>query len=154
MSKKAAESVHAFLQGRPLPEPAARAPSSKEEPMAAPDEVLEDAAAEELAELAEGGDLTATVEEPDPVPEPTGGAGGVARVWASLDLRAWERYERRVSHDVECIVVFTERDRAAVMLLAGTTPVVRIPLATDIPARPADPARVVTRPSGSMLRIV
>lgn len=66
-------------------------------------------------------------------------AHGVERFWASLDRRAWERYERRVSDDVERIVVFTARDRAAVVSLAGVTPVVRIPLGTDIPARAADP---------------
>jgi glycosyltransferase involved in cell wall biosynthesis len=62
-----------------------------------------------------------------------------ARVWARVDLRAWQQYERRIAAHVECIVVFTARDAAAVIREAGATPIVRIPLSTDVPSRALDP---------------
>jgi glycosyltransferase involved in cell wall biosynthesis len=62
-----------------------------------------------------------------------------ARVWTRLDLRAWRLYERRIAAHVECIVVFTERDAGVVVREAGATPIVRIPLSTDVPPRALDP---------------
>jgi polysaccharide biosynthesis protein PslH len=61
------------------------------------------------------------------------------RVLAPFERRAWRRYEAAVMCAVEAVVVFTERDRALVAPLAGATPVVTIPLGTELPARPLDP---------------
>jgi glycosyltransferase involved in cell wall biosynthesis len=66
-------------------------------------------------------------------------ASGFERVVARWDLAAWERFEPPVLRSVQAIVVFTERDRAAIAALAPETPVIRIPLGASIPAEPLDP---------------
>ena len=58
---------------------------------------------------------------------------------ASADRRAWIAYERRIFHDVDRIVVFTERDRGAIRPLAGDTSIVCIPFGTDLPVSPLSP---------------
>jgi glycosyltransferase involved in cell wall biosynthesis len=67
------------------------------------------------------------------------GARGLGRLAARWDLGAWERFEPGVLRRVQAVVVFTERDRAAVAALAPGTPVTRIPLGAPIPAQPLDP---------------
>ena len=64
---------------------------------------------------------------------------GAARLLGSLDSRAWRRYEARAMAAADTVVVLTERDRSALAPLAGTTPVVCIPLGVAIPERAADP---------------
>ena len=64
---------------------------------------------------------------------------GAARLLGSLDSRAWRRYEARAIAAADTVVVLTERDRSALAPLAGTTPVVCIPLGVAIPERAADP---------------
>lgn len=66
-------------------------------------------------------------------------ARGTAAVAASADVRAWRKYQRRVMKAVDRVVVFTDRDRAALLPYAGSTPVVRIPFGVDLPADPANP---------------
>ncbi len=63
---------------------------------------------------------------------------------------AWRRYERRTRPRFDAIVVFAERDLAAVRPSAGDTPVTRIPLAVDVPARPLAPVGV--EPADDRLR--
>jgi glycosyltransferase involved in cell wall biosynthesis len=65
---------------------------------------------------------------------------GLARLPAFMDLLAWKRYERTILRAVQAIVVFTESDRRAVASLVRRTPVVRIPLGTELPAQPLNPA--------------
>ena len=56
-----------------------------------------------------------------------------------LEVAAWRRYERATRPRFAAIVVFAERDLAAVTPTAGSAWVTRIPLAVDVPARPLDP---------------
>lgn len=67
-------------------------------------------------------------------------AGGARRVARWIELRAWRRYERSTRKRVDRIVVFAERDVLAVAETAAEVPVVRIPLAVEIPEEPLDPA--------------
>jgi glycosyltransferase involved in cell wall biosynthesis len=66
----------------------------------------------------------------------SGPAPGARRLLAVLEQRAWKRYQRSIMRQVDRVVVFTERDRAAVSPLAGETPVVRIPLGGQLPEHP------------------
>ena len=56
------------------------------------------------------------------------------RIIPELDLHAWKRFEREVIRQVQTVVVFTERDRQAVRKLGGQTPIVQIPLGTEVSA--------------------
>ena len=56
-----------------------------------------------------------------------------------VERRAWARFERRVMAAMDAVIVFSERDRAALTPLAGRTPIVRIPIGTPVPAAPLDP---------------
>lgn len=56
-----------------------------------------------------------------------------------LEVAAWRRYERATRPQFAAIVVFAERDVAAVAPTAGSAWVTRIPLAVEVPARPFDP---------------
>jgi glycosyltransferase involved in cell wall biosynthesis len=67
----------------------------------------------------------------------TGGARGFAR---RLEVAAWRRYERATRPRFQAIVVFAERDVAAVRPTAGNALVIRIPLTIEVPSRPLDPA--------------
>jgi glycosyltransferase involved in cell wall biosynthesis len=78
------------------------------------------------------------------------GVGPARELWRSsrgfdrfrnrLDLLAWERFEGRVAGLADAVVVFTERDRAALAPYAGSVPLVTIPLGTELPAQALDPA--------------
>ncbi|MFL6195569.1 MAG: glycosyltransferase [Thermoanaerobaculia bacterium] len=78
------------------------------------------------------------------------GAGPARELWRSskgfdrlrnrLDLHAWERFEPRVMRHAHAVVVFTERDRAALARSAPGVPLVTIPLGAEIPESPLDPA--------------
>ena len=63
-----------------------------------------------------------------------------------LEQRAWARFERRVMRDMDVVVVFSERDRAALAPLAGSTPIVRIPIGAALPATPLDPLGIEQPP--------
>ena len=65
--------------------------------------------------------------------------GGIRRVRYWADWLAWRRFEHKVVKQVQAVVVFTERDRAELARLGSSTPVVRIPFGTAVPARSADP---------------
>jgi glycosyltransferase involved in cell wall biosynthesis len=67
------------------------------------------------------------------------GTTGPRRLARRLEAGAWRRYERRTRPRFDTIVVFTDRDLAAVQASAGQTPVMRIPLAVDLPGRPLAP---------------
>jgi len=54
------------------------------------------------------------------------------RIMPQLDLLAWKRFEGEVIRQVQAVVVFTERDRQAVLKLGEQTPIVQIPLGTEI----------------------
>lgn len=66
------------------------------------------------------------------------------RLAARVDAHAWNRYERAVLHAADAVVVLTERDRRAVGPMAGTTPVIRIPLGATIPDLALDPVGSAT----------
>ncbi len=57
------------------------------------------------------------------------------RIIPLLDLLAWRRFEPKVVREADTVVVFTDRDRATVRNLKQKTPMVQIPLGTDIPER-------------------
>src|SRR5262249_14564085 len=63
----------------------------------------------------------------------------VGLVRRRFELRAWRRFETAAARAVDAVVVFTERDRAALAPVVGLTELVTIPLAIDIPERPRDP---------------
>lgn len=83
-----------------------------------------------------------TVHEPGTLAarERMGRRRGPIRTIARLDLRAWERFERTIVAGVDAVVAFTDRDRRALLPVAGATPVVRIPLAVPVPEHALDPA--------------
>ena len=64
---------------------------------------------------------------------------GDAAPASRVERRAWASFERRVMAEMDAVVVFSERDRAALAPLAGSTPIVRIPIGTRLPATPLDP---------------
>jgi glycosyltransferase involved in cell wall biosynthesis len=64
---------------------------------------------------------------------------GARRVARRVELSAWRRYERATRPLLQTIVVFAERDVAEVALNAPGVPVVRIPLALEVPERALDP---------------
>jgi polysaccharide biosynthesis protein PslH len=55
------------------------------------------------------------------------------RIMPFLDLFAWRRFERRIVQQVQTVVVFTDRDRSTVRKFIQKTPMVQIPLGTEIP---------------------
>ncbi len=67
----------------------------------------------------------------------TGKDGGALQ--ASLQRGAWERFERRVISAMDAVVVFSERDKAALAPIAGKTPIVRIGIGTHLPRFPLEP---------------
>jgi polysaccharide biosynthesis protein PslH len=58
---------------------------------------------------------------------------GPRRLLRRLEVALWRRHERRTRPRFDAIVVFAERDLAAVEPSAGETSLVRIPLSIDIP---------------------
>jgi glycosyltransferase involved in cell wall biosynthesis len=66
-------------------------------------------------------------------------AVGVRRLPRWAELVAWRRYERATRRRFDAIVVFAERDVAAVGATGGNVPVTRIPLAVNPPDEPLDP---------------
>jgi polysaccharide biosynthesis protein PslH len=74
--------------------------------------------------------------------EVRGATGGPRRLVRRLEVTAWRRYERATRPRFDAIVVFADRDLAAVRPSAGAAKVTRIPLAVDVPARPLDPEGV------------
>jgi polysaccharide biosynthesis protein PslH len=67
------------------------------------------------------------------------GRHGNGPVRRRLELRAWRGFETAAAREVDAVVVFTERDRAALAPVAGDTELVTIPLAIDVPEEPCDP---------------
>jgi len=65
--------------------------------------------------------------------------GGPRKLIRGLEVAAWRRYERTTRPRFDAIVVFAERDVAAVRPTAGAAIVTRIPLTIDVPAEPLDP---------------
>jgi polysaccharide biosynthesis protein PslH len=64
---------------------------------------------------------------------------GLNRLIRRLEVATWRRYERATRPRFDAIVVFAERDLAAIEPTAGKASLVRIPLAVDVPAQPLDP---------------
>jgi glycosyltransferase involved in cell wall biosynthesis len=64
---------------------------------------------------------------------------GAQRLTRRIEAAAWERYARATRGRFDAVVVFTERDLAAVERTGRHAPLVRIPLGFEIPARPLDP---------------
>jgi glycosyltransferase involved in cell wall biosynthesis len=68
--------------------------------------------------------------------------GGVRRLLRRLEVASWRRYERATRPRFDAIVVFADRDLAAVGRTAAETALVRIPLSVDVPPRSLDHAGV------------
>ena len=68
-----------------------------------------------------------------------GVTAGPRRVARRAEIAAWRRYERATRPLFDAIVVFAERDLAAVEASAGNASVIRIPLAVEVPTHPLDP---------------
>ena len=66
-------------------------------------------------------------------------AGASSRLLAPLEARAWRSLLRAAARRVDSVVVLTESDRSRIAELAGSTPVVRIPLGHELPELPLDP---------------
>ena len=64
---------------------------------------------------------------------------GFARLVYWHNLFAWKRFERAIIGQVQAVVVFTERDRQALVPFAAQTPIVCIPLGMELPERPLNP---------------
>jgi polysaccharide biosynthesis protein PslH len=64
---------------------------------------------------------------------------GVRRLVRRAEVAAWRRYEGDTRPRFDAIVVFAERDVAAIQPSARGTPIVRIPLAVELPPEPLDP---------------
>lgn len=60
-------------------------------------------------------------------------------VMACLNWLAWQQFERTVIHQVQAVVVFTERDRLALSKLGQDIPLVRISPGADFPEHPLNP---------------
>jgi glycosyltransferase involved in cell wall biosynthesis len=69
-------------------------------------------------------------------------AGGLRRLARRAEVATWRRYERRTRPRFDAIVVFAERDVAAVAPSAGAASIVWIPLAVEVPPLPLDPVGV------------
>jgi glycosyltransferase involved in cell wall biosynthesis len=67
---------------------------------------------------------------------------GPRRLVRRLEVAAWRRYERATRPRFDAIVVFADRDVAAVRPTAGAATVRRIPLTVDVPTRAHDPGGV------------
>jgi glycosyltransferase involved in cell wall biosynthesis len=62
-----------------------------------------------------------------------------SRLLEPVEKWAWHSFGRSAARQVDALVVLTERDRSRVAELAGSTPVVCIPLGYALPERPLDP---------------
>lgn len=71
--------------------------------------------------------------------DPYFSAGVSSRLLAPLEARAWQSIFRASARRVDSIVVLTESDRSRIAELAGSTPVVCIPLGHELPELPLDP---------------
>jgi glycosyltransferase involved in cell wall biosynthesis len=67
------------------------------------------------------------------------GTHGARRLVRRAEATAWRRYERATRPRFDRIVVFADRDVAAVAPSADGVPIVTIPLGIDVPAAPLDP---------------
>jgi glycosyltransferase involved in cell wall biosynthesis len=72
--------------------------------------------------------------------------GGTGRLMPLLDALAWRRFEREVMRQMQAVVVFTERDRAALSRAGRLAPIVRIAPGTPLPEAPLSP--LGTHPPG------
>lgn len=64
--------------------------------------------------------------------ESIGSSFAQGKLMPVLDLMAWRRFEPEVVRQVDTVVVFTDRDRAAIRSLGQKTPMVQIALGTEI----------------------
>jgi glycosyltransferase involved in cell wall biosynthesis len=78
--------------------------------------------------------------------DPESSEGTSSPVLAPFEERAWKALGRTVSHQVSVLVALTDRDQETLSAVAGSTPIIRIPLSYDVPAWPLDP--VGTEPGG------
>ena len=65
---------------------------------------------------------------------------------AAIQRRAWRRFERRVIRLVDSVVVFSDRDREALVPLARGKPIVRIGIGVRLPPSALDPLGAVDYP--------
>jgi glycosyltransferase involved in cell wall biosynthesis len=66
-------------------------------------------------------------------------AAGARRLARRAELALWRRYERATRHSFQAVVVFAQRDVTAAARTAAAVPVVRIPLAFEVPPTSLDP---------------
>ena len=67
---------------------------------------------------------------------------GARRIARRIEALTWSRYERATRDHLQAVVVFAERDVEALARTARGVPIVRIPLAIDVPERGLDPEGV------------
>jgi glycosyltransferase involved in cell wall biosynthesis len=67
---------------------------------------------------------------------------GARRIAGLIELKTWRRYEKATRDHLQTIVVFAERDIVTLTATARGVPIVRIPLAIEIPERALDPEGV------------
>jgi glycosyltransferase involved in cell wall biosynthesis len=61
---------------------------------------------------------------------------GLRRSVYYFNLLAWRRFETAVVRKVQTVVAFTERDRQEIARFGWPTPIIRIPIGTDVPQYP------------------
>jgi glycosyltransferase involved in cell wall biosynthesis len=71
--------------------------------------------------------------------DPESPEGNRSSLLAPLEDRAWKALGRAASSHVNALVALTDRDRGTLLPLAGSTPIIRIPLGYELPASPLDP---------------
>lgn len=95
-----------------------------------------------LRAVPRGAAVTVLTDHDPPVPAAVAECrrhGGMRLAAHAADVAAWWWTERAALRSVDALVVFTPADRDRLARLAGSTPVVTIPLAVPIPERPLDP---------------
>jgi polysaccharide biosynthesis protein PslH len=66
-------------------------------------------------------------------------ASAMGLLFPYLESRAWQRFERTLVRQVQAVVVFTERDRQALLRLSPQARLVCISPGADLPESPLDP---------------
>ena len=71
--------------------------------------------------------------------DPDGAEGTSPPLLAPVEERAWRSLGRSAARHADALVVLTERDRSRIAKVAGSTPVICIPLGYELPERHLDP---------------
>jgi glycosyltransferase involved in cell wall biosynthesis len=72
-------------------------------------------------------------------------ASGLRRLWRQMEEVAWRRYGHRTAHEIDAVVVFSERDRRSVESYARSKPIVVIPFRVGLPEQALNSGRFSNR---------